>query len=193
MVCRLHKSLYGLKQSPRAWFGKFNSVVQQFGMSRNEVDHSVFYHHSSVGCIYLIVYVDDIVLIGSDNLGISLLKQHLCRHFQTKDLEKLRYFLGIEVAQSNSGIVISQRKYALDILEETGLMNSKAVETSMDPNIKLLPKQGEAFLDHEQYRRLVGKLNYLTVTHPDISFVVSMVINSLIPRVKNIGMQSFVY
>ena len=142
LVCRLHKSLYGLKQSPRAWFGKFSSVVQQFGMSRSEVDHSVFYRHSSAGCIYLIVYVDDIVLTGSDNLGISLLKQHLCRHFQTKDLGKLRYFLGIEVAQSNSGIVISQRKYALDILEETGLMSSKAVETPMDPNIKLLPKQG---------------------------------------------------
>ena len=73
-----------LRRSPRAWFGKFSSVVQQFGMSRGEVDHSVFYRHSSVGFIYLIVYVDDIVLIGSDNLGISLLKQHLCRHFKTK-------------------------------------------------------------------------------------------------------------
>ena len=76
-------------------------------MSRSEVDHSVFYRHSSAGCIYLIVYVDDIVLTESDNLDISLLKKHLCRHFQTKDFGKLRYFFGIEVAQSNSGIVIS--------------------------------------------------------------------------------------
>jgi len=83
--------------------------------------------------------------------------------------------LGIEVAQSNSGIVISQRKYALDILEETRLINSKAVETPMDPNTKLLPKQGESFSDSEKYRWLVGKLNYLTVTRPDISFVVSVV------------------
>ena len=83
--------------------------------------------------------------------------------------------MSIEVAQSNSGIVISQRKYALDILEKTGLMNSKPVETPMDPNIKLLPKQGEHFSDLEQYRRLVGKLNYLIVTRPDISFVVSVV------------------
>ena len=105
LVCRLHKSLYGLKQSPRAWFEKFSSVVQQFGMSYSEVHHSVFSRHSSAGCIYLIVYVDDIVLTGSDNLGIFLLKQHLCCHFQTKDLGKLRYFLGIEVAQSNSGII----------------------------------------------------------------------------------------
>ncbi|XP_052725285.1 uncharacterized mitochondrial protein AtMg00810-like [Vigna angularis] len=175
LVCRLRKSLYGLKQSPRAWFGKFSCVVQQFGMSRSEADHSVFYRHSSAGCIYLIVYVDDIVLTGSDYLGISQMKQHLCHHFQTKELGKLRYFLGIEVAQSNDGIVISQRKYALDILEETGLMNCKSVETPMDPNIKLLPNQGEPFSDPERYRRLVGKLNYLTVTRPDISFAVSVV------------------
>jgi len=144
-------------------------------MSRSKVDHSVFYRHSNAGCIYLIVYVDDIVLTGSDYLGIYLLKQHLCRHFQTKDLGKLIYFLGIEVAQSNSGIVISQRKYALDILKEIWLMNSKVVETAMDPNIKLLPNKGEPFSDPEQYRRLVGKLNYLTVTRPDISFAVSVV------------------
>jgi len=98
-----------------------------------------FYHHSSAGCVYFIVYVDDIILTDSDNNGISQMKQHLCGHFQTKDLGKLRYFLGIEVAQSDKyGIVISQRKYALDILEETGLMNSKSVETPMNPNTKLL-------------------------------------------------------
>jgi len=121
LVYCLCKSLYGLKQSH--WFGKFSNVVQQFGMTRSEGDHSVFYRHSSVGCIYLVVYVDNIVLTGSDHHGISQVKQHLCQHFQTKDLGKLRYFLGIEVAQSNIGIVISQRKYALDILEEIGLMN----------------------------------------------------------------------
>jgi len=83
--------------------------------------------------------------------------------------------LGIEVAQSNHGIVISRRKYALDLLEETGLRNSKVVETPMDPNAKLLPSQGEPLLDPEKYRRLVGKLNYLTVTRLDISFAVSVV------------------
>jgi len=108
-------------------------------MTRSEADHSVFYRHSSVGCIYLVVYVYDIVLIGNDHHGISQVKQHLCQHFQTKDLGKLRYILGIEVAQSNTSIVISQRKHALDILEEIGLMNSKSVDTPMDPNVKLLP------------------------------------------------------
>ncbi|XP_073220698.1 uncharacterized protein [Cicer arietinum] len=136
MVCRPHKSLYGLKQSPRACFGRFNSVVHEIGMICNEADHSVFYHHSTQWCIYLIVYVDDIVIIGSDQQGILQLKQHLSNKFQTKDLGKLRYFLDIEVAQSKDGLVISQRKYAMDIFEETCLLNAKSVDTPMDPNVK---------------------------------------------------------
>ncbi|RVX04896.1 Retrovirus-related Pol polyprotein from transposon RE1 [Vitis vinifera] len=99
-------------------------------------------------CIYLVVYVDDIVITGSDQNGIQKLKQHLFTHFQTKDLGKLKYFLGIEIAQSN---------------------------TPMDPNVKLIPRQREPLRDPGRYRRLVGKLNYLTSTRPDISFPVSVV------------------
>ncbi|RVW86596.1 Retrovirus-related Pol polyprotein from transposon TNT 1-94 [Vitis vinifera] len=116
LVCRLRRSLYGLKQSPRAWFSRFSSVVQEFGMLRSTADHSVFYHHNSLGqCIYLVVYVDDIVITGSD--------------------------------QDVSGVVLSQRKYALDILEETGMLDCKPVDTPMDPNVKLVPGQGEPLGD----------------------------------------------
>ena len=87
LVCRLRLSLYDLKQSPQAWFGRFSSIVQEFGMLRSTTDHSVFYHHNSSGqCIYLVVYVDDIVITSSDQDGIQNLKQHLFTHFQTKDL-----------------------------------------------------------------------------------------------------------
>ena len=93
LVCKLRRSLYGLKQSPRAWFSRFSSVVQVFGMIRSIADHSIFYHHTSAGyCIYLIVYVDDIVITGNDQDGIQKLKQHLFNHFQTKDLGKLQLF-----------------------------------------------------------------------------------------------------
>ena len=176
LVCKLRRSLYGLKQSPRAWFSRFSTVLVEFGMIRSTSDHSVFYKHTSEGkCIYLIVYVDDIVITGNDQDGITQLKAHLFKHFQTKDLGLLRYFLGIEVAQSSSGIVLSQRKYVLDILEETGMLNCKPVDSPMDPNMKLLPGQGEPFTDPGRYRRLVGRLNYLTITRPDISFAVSVV------------------
>ena len=145
-------------------------------MIRSTADHSVFYHHSSTGkCIYLIVYVDDIVITGTDQDGIQKLKQYLFSLFQTKDLGKLKYFLGIEVAQSNSGVVISQRKYTLDILINTGMLDYKPVDTPMDPNVKLVSIQGELLRDPGRYRRLVGKLNYLTITRPDISFLVSVV------------------
>ncbi|XP_019151774.1 PREDICTED: uncharacterized protein LOC109148479 [Ipomoea nil] len=120
LVCKLKRSLYGLKQYPRAWFGRFSIVVQNFGLNRSKVDYSVFYRHQHGKSIYLVVYVDDIVITGDDVEGIQLLKQHLFQHFETKDLGKLKYFFGIEVAQSKQGICISQRKYALDILEDTG-------------------------------------------------------------------------
>ncbi|RVW98210.1 Retrovirus-related Pol polyprotein from transposon RE2 [Vitis vinifera] len=176
LVCRLRSSLYGLKQSPRAWFSHFSSIVQEFGMFRSIADHSIFYHHNSSGqCIYLVVYVDDIVITSSDQNGIQKLRQHLFTHFQTKGLGILKYFLGIEIAQSSSGVVLSQRKYALNILEETGMLDCKPVDTPMDPNVKLIPRQGEPLGDPRRYRRLVGKLNYLTITRPDISFPVSVV------------------
>jgi len=82
LVCKLHRSLHGLKQSPRAWFNKFSHIVQLFGLKRSEADHSVFYCHTSPGkCVYLMVYVDDIVITGNDAINISQLKEHLFSHF----------------------------------------------------------------------------------------------------------------
>ncbi|RVW70963.1 Retrovirus-related Pol polyprotein from transposon RE1 [Vitis vinifera] len=137
LVCKLRRSLYGLKQSPRAWFGRFNSVVQEFGMLGSEANHSVFYHHnSSSQCIYLVVYVDDIVITGSDQEGIQRLKQHLFNHFQTKDLGKLNYFLGLEIAQSSLGVVMSQRK--------TGGASKRSWEISMTCRQTKLPHHHSA-------------------------------------------------
>ena len=77
-------------------------------MTQSTSNQSIFYHHTTSGrCIYLFVYVDDIVITNSDQEAIRKLKQHLFNHFQTKDLGKLKYFLGIEIAQSNSGVVMS--------------------------------------------------------------------------------------
>ena len=122
-------------------------------MTQSIANHSVFYHHTSSGqCIYLIVYVDDIVITSNDHNGIQRLKQHLFSHFQTKDLEKLKCFLGIEITRSKSSVVMNQRKYALEILEETGMLNCKLVDTPMDPNVKPIPGQGEPLRDPRRYR-----------------------------------------
>ena len=99
-VCRLRKSLYGLKQSPRAWFGKFNHSIENFGLQKSKFDHSIFYQNSISGIILLVVYVEDIVITGSDSTEISSLKSFLHDQFHTKDLGMLRYFLGVEVMRS---------------------------------------------------------------------------------------------
>ncbi|XP_057985369.1 uncharacterized mitochondrial protein AtMg00810-like, partial [Hevea brasiliensis] len=174
-VCRLRKSLYGLKQSPRAWFGRFSEAVQEFGMQKSKCDHSVFYKQSEAGLILLVVYVDDIIITGSDSAGISSLKTFLQTQFQTKDLGLLKYFLGIKVMRSKKGIFLSQRKYVLDLLTETGKLGAKPCSAPMTPNLQLLAGDSELFEDPERYRRLVGKLNYQTVTRPDIAYAVSVV------------------
>ena len=89
--------------------------------------------------------MDDIVITGNDQDGIRNLKQHLFNHFPTKDLGKLKYFLGIELAQSNFDVVMSQRKYVLDILEETNMLDYKPLDTLMDPNVKFVPGQGSLY------------------------------------------------
>ncbi|CAM8996453.1 unnamed protein product [Rhodiola kirilowii] len=173
-VCYLHKSLYGLKQSPRAWFSTFTAAVEKYGMQKSKSDHSVFYTQSGNGIILLVVYVDDIVITGNNSEGIDSLKGFLQTQFNTKDLGRLRYFLGVEVSRSKKGIFLSQRKYVLDLLSETGKIGAKPCSTPMIPNLQLT-KSGELFDDPERYRRLVGKLNYLRMTRPDIAYPVSVV------------------
>src|SRR5664279_961952 len=99
-VCRLRKSLYGLKQSPRAWFGRLSQALSHFGMTRSANDHSVFYRHLKGKTIVLDAYVDDLIITGDDDEGISALKKFLSDQFQITDLGKLKYFLGIEVLRS---------------------------------------------------------------------------------------------
>ena len=99
-MCRLRKSLYGLKQCPRAWFGKFSQAVETFDIQRSKFDHFVFYKNSSSGIILLVVYVDYIVIIRSDFKGILSLTSFLHSQFHTMDLGILKYILGVEVMRS---------------------------------------------------------------------------------------------
>lgn len=175
-VCRLRKSLYGLKQSPRAWFDKFTRVLKQNDFKQSLADHTLFSKHNSTGkCTILSVYVDDIVITGDDLENIAQLKSLLVAEFEVKDLGQLKYFLGMEVARSKNGISVSQRKYTIDLLRETGMLGCKPTEVPMDPNLKLQARTTEQGADKDRYQKLVGKLIYLAHTRPDIGFAVSMV------------------
>ena len=137
-VCKLKKALYGLKQSPKAWFNRFGKVIKGFGYIQSQADHTLFHKQSLTGKIsVIIVYVDDIIVTGNDQEAISELKKKLAQSFEIKDLGPVKYFLGMEVARSNHGIFVNQRKYVLDLLKETGLENCKPAETPLDANQKL--------------------------------------------------------
>ncbi|RVW95281.1 Retrovirus-related Pol polyprotein from transposon RE1 [Vitis vinifera] len=175
-VCKLRKSLYYLKQSPRAWFDRLTRVVKKHGFIQCQADHTLFMKHSKEGEMTLfIVYVDDIIITGDDEEGIENLKKLLTREFEIKDLGQLRYFLGMEVGRTKEGIVITQRKYVLDLLQETRMLGCKPVDTPMDPIGKIDKDNDSHPTDRDRYQRLVGKLIYLTHTRPDIGFAVSMV------------------
>ena len=173
-VCRLQKSLYGLKQSPRAWFSKFSEVIEKFGIQKSKSDHSIFYKNSQASIILLVVYVDDIITTGNDMTSISLLKSFLHGQFHTKDLGMLKYFLGVEVMRSKHEIFLSQRKYLLDLLSKTGKLAAKSCQSPMAQRL-YLTREDKLFEDPERYRRLVGKLNYLTITCPNIAYFVSVI------------------
>ena len=122
----------------------------------------------------LLVYVDDMLIVGNNECEIAALKAHLCKNFQMKDIGVLRYFLGIEIDQTDQGIYLNQRKYALDILHETGLTDSKPAMTPCDSRDKLTLEGSRKEVDTVAYRRLVGKLIYLTITRPDICYSVQV-------------------
>ncbi|XP_062090436.1 retrovirus-related Pol polyprotein from transposon RE1 isoform X1 [Humulus lupulus] len=137
-VCRLKKSLYGLKQSPRAWFGKFTKSIIQNGYTQCQADHTLFVKLDSDKRIaILIVYVDDIILTSDYKEELVMLKSFLSKEFEIKDLGYLRYFLGMEIARSRHGIFVSQRKYVLDLLKETGMLGCKPASTPMESNKKI--------------------------------------------------------
>ncbi|RVW95017.1 Retrovirus-related Pol polyprotein from transposon TNT 1-94 [Vitis vinifera] len=175
-VCRLRKSLYGLKQSPRAWFERFTKVVKGYRFVQCQSDHTLFVKHFPERKLaIIIIYVDDIILTGDHEEKIDLLKKLLTKEFEIKDLGNLKYFLGMEIARSKKGIAVSQRKYVLDLLNETGMLGCKPAETPMDTTVKLEESDGSAPVDKGRYQRLVGKLIYLSHTRPDIGFSVSVV------------------
>jgi hypothetical protein len=121
----------------------------------------------------MVVCVDDIVITRDDVEKIKCLKENLGRAFEVKDLRPLRYFLGIEIARSPEGIVLSQRKYVLDLLTETGMLGCRPCSTPIDKNHQTNAQSGDP-VNRETYQRLVGRLIYLCHTRPDISYAVSV-------------------
>ncbi|CAH9090143.1 unnamed protein product [Cuscuta epithymum] len=172
-VCKLQKSLYGLRQASRNWHQKFTQALHGIGFRQSRADHSLFIFQQGPITTFALIYVDDVILAGNNAPHISTVKGYLDTQFSIKDLGKLKYFLGIEVARSPDSFILSQRKYTLDILEESGFLAGRPCSFPMEQNLKLRPDDNSPLVDVSSYRRLIGRLLYLTVTRPDIVYSVS--------------------
>ena len=142
------------------------------GFVQSNVDFSLFTKGHGDSFVALLVYVDDIVITGSSIDEINKIKSSLSVQFRLKDLGDLKHFLGLEIARSKDGIVISQRQYVLDLLKDAGMLASKPVSQPMDPKLKFSNCEGQEYDDPSQFRRLVERLLYLTITRPDIAYAV---------------------
>lgn len=158
LVCKLHKSLYGLKQSPRMWFAKFSTFLLSIGYTQSKADYSLFFLHKADTLTLILVYVDDLLLCGNSMSAISALKSQLSQTFNMKDLGELRYFLGIEVDRNEDGIFLSQMKYTADIIHEFGMSNCKPLQLPLDTHLKLTPEKGDVLPDPSIYQKLIGRL-----------------------------------
>ncbi|KAL5551711.1 hypothetical protein UlMin_001887 [Ulmus minor] len=149
--------------------------MKNFGYKQSNSDHTLFLKHRKGKITALIIYVDDMVVTGDDHDEIDCLQRHLTSEFEMKQLGDLKYFLGIEVARSKHGIFLSQRKYILDLLTETGMLGCKPVDTPIEQNHKLFHCLDATSTDKGRYQRLVGKLIYLSHTRPDIAYAVCVI------------------
>jgi hypothetical protein len=176
-ICRLTKALYGLKQAPRAWHARLAIALRAHGFTPSTADSSLFLLQKPQVTMYLLVYVDDIILVSSSQSAADALVHSLGADFAVKDLGKLHYFLGVEVAPRANGLVMTQKKYSLDFLQRAGMLKCKTTTTPMSTTDKITAVDGELLssADATEYRSIVGGLQYLTITRQDISYAVNRV------------------
>ncbi|GJW07592.1 retrovirus-related pol polyprotein from transposon TNT 1-94 [Tanacetum coccineum] len=174
LVCKLKKSLYGRKQAPRQWFAKLSSALLSFGFVQSKADYPLFTKSDKSSFTAILVYVDDLLITSSSQTEIQVLKSQLSSHSHMKDLGELSYFLGLEINKNDLEIFMSQKKYTLDLLTEARVLNAKPYKLPMYAYVKLQADIGTPLLHPEVYKRYIGKLIYLTITRPNIFYIVQL-------------------
>ena len=172
-VCKLNKSIYGLKQAPRQWYKALRDALLQFGFVSSATDTSLFIYSSNNVLCYCLVYVDDIVITGNTSSFVTDIINKLSHTFSVKDLGNLHFFLGIEVIPTAKGLFLSQHKYIRDLLAKHFMDLAKDIHTPMSTSTPLTLTDGSAPANSTDYRRVIGALQYLGLTRPDIAFAVN--------------------
>jgi len=174
-MCTLHKSIYDLRQAPRTWFSHLTDKLQAIGFKRSQVDHSLYvYQHGSI-LLYFLIYVDDIILAGADLNFINHVISLLQSDFPIKNLGELSFFLGVEAIRSDEGLYLSHRRYILDLLLRSKMDKSIPSITPMSTFQILNKSDGAPFHDPYLYRSIVGGLQYLSFTKPELAFAIHKV------------------
>jgi hypothetical protein len=169
-VCLLKKSLYGLRQVPRAWYQRFTAYLATFGFASSASDTSLFVYKDGSSSAYLLIYVDDIILTASSPTLLHHIMDRLHSEFAMTDLGTLLYFLDISVMRTSDDIHLSQRQYAADLLQRAGMAECHSASTPVDTRAKLSASDGAPVADPSEYQSLAGALQYLTITHPDLAY-----------------------
>ena len=172
-VCKLKKSIYGLKQAPKDWHDKFDKVVLSNGYVINQADKCVYSKFDSSGKgVIICLYVDDMLIFGTDQNQVDKTKKFLSSNFDMKDMGEAEVILGIRIKRENNGISISQSHYIEKILKRFNFKDCSPVSTPLDPSIKLLPNKGVS-VSQLEYSRAIGSLMYAMIsTRPDIAYAV---------------------
>ncbi|GJV19701.1 ribonuclease H-like domain-containing protein [Tanacetum coccineum] len=173
-VCRLQRSLYGLKQVPRDWFQCFPGYALCMGFTSSRCDSSLFIYQHGTEVAYLLIYVDNIVLTDSFTALLQRIISSLHKEFDMTNLGDLNYFLGISVTRDARGMFLSQNKYAMELLERAHMLNCNATRTPVDIESKL-GSDWVSISDSTLYRSLASGLQYLTFTRLDISYAVQQI------------------
>nr|GEW37421.1 hypothetical protein [Tanacetum cinerariifolium] len=174
-VCLLHISLYDLKQAPHAWFERLSKALFDLGFKGSKTDPSLFIYSCGDTLLYILIYVDDIIVTCNNNGTIDNITCQLEFAFSLKDLGPLNYLFRIEIVPHVSDTLLSQKKYILELLQSAGLSNCNPVSSPLVTSSSLSLDDSTAFSNPVKYRQVVGSLQYVTLSRPDIAFVVNKV------------------
>jgi hypothetical protein len=174
-VLRLKKALYGLRQAPRAWYAKLHDTLSSLGFARSPLEHAVYRRGNESSFLLVGVYVDDLIITGTEAADITVFKDQMQKLFKMSDLGLLSYYLGIEVTQAEGEIKLCQRSYAAKIIEMAGMSDCNSCQTPMECRLKLIKDDGSALIDATLYRSVIGSLRYLVNSRPDLAHAVGMV------------------
>ncbi|KAI0502053.1 hypothetical protein KFK09_016998 [Dendrobium nobile] len=173
-VCLLHKAIYGLKQAPRQWYNMFTSSLTSFGFTHSKSDPSPLIFHKKSTQIYILVYVDDILIIGNNDTEISTLIKQLNQSYALKPLGHVHNFLGIKIQSDSNRYFLSQPNYANSILQLAGHTKCKPTANPAYTKLPLTISSDPILSDSALFRRIIRSLQYLTLTRPDIAFNVNL-------------------